>query len=121
MTTFWEGDRDLPVVLRLEEQYRSRFEDAEDAYVVSTLTGARVPLRSVARVEPEWRAARIVRRNGLRTLTVMAMPDERRRTSSKRRRKKLPGWPFRRDTGSNMAEKSRGKGRHSRKCTSFLR
>jgi len=74
VTVFWEGDRDIPVVLRLEEQYRQRFEDVEDAYVVSTLTGARVPLRSVARVEPVWRPARIVRRNGLRTLTVMAIP-----------------------------------------------
>ena len=76
VTVFWEGDRDIPVVLRLEEEYRSRFEDVEDAYVVSTLTGARVPLRSVARVEPEWRPARILHRNGLRTLTVLAIPDE---------------------------------------------
>lgn len=76
VTTFWEGDRDIPVVLRLEEEYRSRFEDVEDAYVVSALTGARVPLRSVASVEPEWRPSRIVRRNGLRTLTVMAIPDD---------------------------------------------
>lgn len=78
VTTFWEGDRDIPVVLRLEEQYRARFEDVEDAYVVSSLTGARVPLRSVARVEPEWRPSRILRRNGLRTLTVMAIPGEAR-------------------------------------------
>lgn len=77
VTTFWEGNRDIPVVLRLEEQYRQRFEDVEDAYVVSTLTGARVPLRSVAQVEPVWRPARILRRNGLRTLTVMAIPGER--------------------------------------------
>jgi outer membrane protein TolC/preprotein translocase subunit SecF len=82
VSTFWEGDRDIPVVLRLEEQYRSRFEDVGDAYVVSTLTGARVPLRSVARVEPEWRPSRILRRNGLRTLTVMAIPGEGRLPSA---------------------------------------
>lgn len=82
VSTFWEGDRDIPVVLRLEEQYRSRFEDVGDAYVVSTLTGARVPLRSVARVEPEWRPSRILRRNGLRTLTVMTIPGEGRLPSA---------------------------------------
>ncbi|MCX7603580.1 MAG: efflux RND transporter permease subunit [Bryobacteraceae bacterium] len=96
VTTFWEGDRDVPVVLRLDEEYRSRYEDVEDAYVVSALTGARVPLRSVAEVEPEWRPSRIVRRNGLRTLTVMAIPDAAHLPSEilKAARKELEKLPF---------------------------
>ncbi|MGH2899879.1 MAG: efflux RND transporter permease subunit, partial [Solirubrobacteraceae bacterium] len=40
------------------------------ATLVSPTTGARVPLREVADVAPEFRASRIVRRNGVRTLTV---------------------------------------------------
>jgi len=76
VTTFWEGDRDVPVVLRLDEEYRRSFEDVSDAYVVSSLTGARVPLRSVATVQPEWRASRILHRNGVRTLTVLAISGE---------------------------------------------
>lgn len=96
VTTFWEGDRDIPVVLRLEEEYRRSYEDVEDAYVVSALTGARVPLRSVAAVEPEWRPSRILRRNGLRTLTVLAIPDADHLPSEilKAARRELEKIPF---------------------------
>ncbi|MBI4891324.1 MAG: efflux RND transporter permease subunit [Acidobacteria bacterium] len=76
VTTFWEGDRDVPVTLRLDEEHRRTYEDVADAYVVSSLTGARVPLRSVARTAPQWRPARILHRNGVRTLTVLAISDE---------------------------------------------
>lgn len=76
VSTFWEGDRDVPVVLRLDEAYRRTFEDVSDVYVVSSITGARVPLRSVASFRPEWRASRILHRNGVRTLTAMAIAGE---------------------------------------------
>ncbi len=36
----------------------------------SQLTHARVPLRSIASIQPEWQTSRIVRRNGVRTLTL---------------------------------------------------
>jgi len=36
------------------------------------VTGARVPLNSIATVSPVWDPGRIVRRNGVRTLTVRA-------------------------------------------------
>jgi len=36
----------------------------------SPVTGARVPVRQVADVRADWQASRIVRRNGVRTLTV---------------------------------------------------
>ncbi len=75
VTTFWEGDRDVPVTLRLDEEHRKTYEDVSDAYVVSSLTGARVPLRSVAKTAPQWRPARILHRNGVRTLTVLAIND----------------------------------------------
>jgi outer membrane protein TolC len=44
---------------------------------VSPATGARIPLREVADVAPEFRPSRIVRRNGVRTVTVrsFAAPD----------------------------------------------
>jgi len=77
VSTFWEGDRDVPVVLRLDEESRRSFEDVSDTYVVSSLTGARVPVRSVAKLAPEWRTSRILHRNGIRTLTVLAYPAGR--------------------------------------------
>lgn len=75
--TFWEGKRDLDVTFRLDGAERSGVDDVSAAMLVSPTTGARVPLREVADVAPEFRPSRIVRRNGLRTLTVLsfAAPD----------------------------------------------
>jgi len=70
VSTFWEGDRPVTILLRLDKNERSSFEDVRDAYMESQLTHARVPLRAIANVKPEWQTSRIVRRNGVRTLTL---------------------------------------------------
>ena len=75
VTTYWEGDRDVDVVLRLEPSRRQSFNNVAGTYVSSLLTGARVPLGSVADLRPAWEPGRIVRRNGVRTLTVRAFPE----------------------------------------------
>ena len=51
---------------------RSNFSDIGNTYLNSELTRARVPLRAVAQLAPEWQTSRIVRRNGVRTLTIRA-------------------------------------------------
>ena len=61
-------------MLRLDPRYRESFDDVRDAYVTSPITHASVPLRSVAGLQPQWQTSRIVRRNGVRTLTVRAFP-----------------------------------------------
>ncbi|MGA2119484.1 MAG: efflux RND transporter permease subunit [Bryobacteraceae bacterium] len=73
--TFWEGDRAITILLRLEAARRSSFEDVRNAYVPSAITHASVPLRSIAQLTPQWQTSRIVRRNGVRTLTVRAFPQ----------------------------------------------
>src|SRR5258708_11707442 len=70
VTTFWEGDRQVNVLLRLDADRRKSFDDVRNAYITSAMTGQRLPLRSVADIAPQWQMARIVRRNGVRTLTV---------------------------------------------------
>jgi outer membrane protein TolC len=75
-TTAWEGDRDLDVLLRLDPADRKDFRSVADMYVTSPITGTRVPLDAVASVTPEWQPGRIVRRNGVRTLTVRAFPTD---------------------------------------------
>jgi multidrug efflux pump subunit AcrB/outer membrane protein TolC len=74
VSTFWEGDRAVTIKLRLEAASRASFGDIGNTYLNSELTRARVPLRAVAQVEPEWQTSRIVRRNGVHTLTVRAFP-----------------------------------------------
>jgi len=77
ISTFWEGKRDLDVTFRLDGSERSGMDDVAAATLVSPTTGARIPLREVADVAPEFRPSRIVRRDGVRTLTVrsFAAPD----------------------------------------------
>jgi len=67
---FWEGDRAVAILLRLNQDVRSSFDDVRDAYVESQFSRASVPLRAIAKVKPDWQTSRIVRRNGVRTLTV---------------------------------------------------
>ena len=75
VSTFWEGDRAITILLRLEAGRRDSFEDVRNAYVPSAITHASVPLRSIAELTPRWQTSRIVRRNGVRTLTVRAFPQ----------------------------------------------
>ncbi|MDR3581422.1 MAG: efflux RND transporter permease subunit [Oryzomonas sp.] len=72
VSTFWEGDRPVSIKLRLDQVSRSNFADIGNTYLNSELTRARVPLRAVASLAPEWQTSRIVRRNGVRTLTIRA-------------------------------------------------
>jgi multidrug efflux pump subunit AcrB/outer membrane protein TolC len=75
VTTYWEGDRDVTVALRLEPALRQTFQDVSNTYVISPVTGARVPLDSIADIRPVWDPGRIVRRNGVRTLTIRSWSE----------------------------------------------
>jgi multidrug efflux pump subunit AcrB/outer membrane protein TolC len=81
VTTFWEGDRAVNVVLRLDPADRQNFQNLSDTYVMSPVTGGKVPLAAVATLTSQWEPGRIVRRNGVRTLTVRAFPDGHRLAS----------------------------------------
>jgi multidrug efflux pump subunit AcrB/outer membrane protein TolC len=82
VSTLWEGDNPIDILLRHEAKYREDFDDIANIYITSSVTGARVPLRQVAKVVPEWQTGKIVRRNGVRTITVRSeaqmgrMPNE---------------------------------------------
>jgi multidrug efflux pump subunit AcrB/outer membrane protein TolC len=74
ISTFWEGDRAVNILLRLDSEHRSSFDHVGNTYVDATLGQGRVPLRAIASVAPAWQTSRIIRRNGVRTLTVRAYP-----------------------------------------------
>jgi multidrug efflux pump subunit AcrB/outer membrane protein TolC len=76
ISTFWEGSRAVDITLRLGEGERQRFDDIGAAYITSEMTGARVPLSQVATLTPVWEPSRIVRRNGIRTLTVRSRAED---------------------------------------------
>jgi len=74
VSTLWEGDKPLDIVLRLDEKDRQQLSDVNQVYV-TTAYNTKVPLRQVADVVPAWHLSNIVRRNGLRTLTVSSDTD----------------------------------------------
>lgn len=95
-TTAWEGDRNLDVLLRLDPAQRNNFRSVKDMYVTSPVTGTRVPLDAVATMNPEWQPGRIVRRNGVRTVTVRAFPAHGQLASNilKLARKQVDAMPL---------------------------
>jgi len=72
VSVLWEGDNPVTILLRLDQEHRDSFQDIENTYLVSPLTGARAPLRQIATLQPEWQPGRIRHRNGVRCLTVRA-------------------------------------------------
>ncbi len=76
VSVFWEGDRPITIMLRLDEDQRTSFAHVGDTYVTSPVTHASVPLRAVSTLKPEWETGRIVRRNGMRTITVRAFTKQ---------------------------------------------
>jgi multidrug efflux pump subunit AcrB/outer membrane protein TolC len=70
ISTLWEGDNPIEILFRHEEKYRKDFDDIANIYITSSATGARVPLRQIATIVPEWQTGKIIRRNGVRTITV---------------------------------------------------
>ncbi len=71
ISSFWEGDEAKDIVVRVKESEREDFTDLNNLYVNSP-TGAKVPLRQVATLNSTWEPGLIVRRNGLRTVTIRA-------------------------------------------------
>ena len=72
LTTLWDGDYAMPVKLKAERKNDPNFEDMGNEYISSLIPGVSVPLRQIAKVEPDWTEGQIVRRNGVRTISVVA-------------------------------------------------
>jgi len=75
ITTVWEKDYPMSVVLTKDESQKNDINDLKNQYVSSPLTLQSLPLRSIGNLKPEWTEGNIARRNGVRTLTVMADID----------------------------------------------
>ena len=71
--TVWEEDYPLSVILKRERPnaYDSP-EKVGDQYVRSVLPNVSVPLRQIADIKPVWTQGQIVRRNGVRTISIQA-------------------------------------------------
>jgi len=75
LTTIWEDDYPVEVVLRQDDPSDRSMKTLEDQYITSPVSFAAVPLRSLATFSPSWSEGTIVRRNGVPTLTLMVDND----------------------------------------------
>lgn len=72
--TVWEEDYPLSVVLKRERPTAyDAPENVGDQYIHSLLPNVSVPLRQIADVKPVWTQGQIVRRNGVRTISILRM------------------------------------------------
>jgi multidrug efflux pump len=71
VTTVWEGDYPVEVVLKTEQDKTSGFDKIPGEYI-SSITGVAVPLGQIADIEPDWSNGQIVRRNGVYCISVFS-------------------------------------------------
>lgn len=73
LTTMWEGDYPIGVVLKTDKDgQQTQYTDVANEYVPAWGGIISIPLRQVSKVRPEWEEGNIVRRNGVRTLSVLS-------------------------------------------------
>lgn len=75
LTTIWEEDHPVAVTLTQENSPVKNMQTLENQYITSPYGFSAVPLRSFATLTPEWTEGTIVRRNGVRTLTISVDND----------------------------------------------
>lgn len=68
----WEGNYDTNIVLKSTHADSASVEDIINEPIPLAGGLEEVPLRQIASVSPVWEEGQIVRRNGIRTITVMA-------------------------------------------------
>ena len=71
LSTLWEGDKTVDIFLRFDENSRKDLVALENLHVTSRY-GRKVSLKDVATLDPEWHTGLILRRNGLKLLSVYA-------------------------------------------------
>ena len=77
LTRFHDGEDEIPVLLRLRDDERGMGEDLASLPVASSVTGEKVPLGSIASIEPQWGAGVVKRIDNRRVLTVRAHNRDR--------------------------------------------
>lgn len=75
LTEYREGEDVIPVLMRSHSTREQDINRVESLSVYAQATGKSLPLRQVADIDLVWDAARIYRRNGVRTVTIGAQLD----------------------------------------------
>lgn len=70
VATVWDKDYPVEVVLRDDGRREPSYDEVGDVYVSAWGGVASVPVRQIARVEPDWHDAQIAHRNGIPAITL---------------------------------------------------
>ena len=70
LTTIWEDDYPVEVVLKQDQPNSKSLKSIEDQYITSPMSFSANPLRSMATFSPGWSEGTIARRNGVPTLMI---------------------------------------------------
>jgi multidrug efflux pump subunit AcrB len=70
--TMWENDYPLAVILKSDAKTQQTLDTIGDEYISTAIPGVSVQLRQIADITPSWEQGQIVRRNGVRTISVIA-------------------------------------------------
>lgn len=72
VSTIWEGDYPVNVKLKVDKKTKTNVDDILNQYVTSPFLISSVQVRQLADLSQEWTEGEIARRNGMRTITVLA-------------------------------------------------
>lgn len=72
VSTIWEGDYPVDVKLKIDKKTKSSPDDIMNQYATSPFLISSVPVRQLVDLKPGWSEGAIIRRNGIRTITVLA-------------------------------------------------
>lgn len=118
VTTLREGEKQIPVLVRMRRDERSQLSDLENLYVYSVEGTQKAPLRQVSNIEYQMEPEKLWRRNQFRTITVSCFPVPgvlasqvfaAARPQIDELRKKLPPG-YRIETGGEQEEQGKGFG-----------
>lgn len=100
--SIWEDDYSLPIMVTAEHGRKGDMENLSlyNEYITTLVPGTSVPLRQVADIVPTWNVGQIVRRNGMRTVTVQSeverhasVSDMQKKVSGIVESRVMPGLP----------------------------
>ena len=74
VTSLWKGDYPVGVVLKTDHKDSAQFTNLGNEYIPVMGGTTSVPLRQFATIKPDFTDGCIVRRNGVRTISVVAEP-----------------------------------------------
>ncbi len=90
VTTIWEGDYGIPVLLYTDGGKEMKTSDLNDVMIPTAYPTVWVPLRQVADLAPEWHRSSIEHRNSVPTITLGC--DLKGKTSQVSAEKKVRDW-----------------------------